>query len=171
MKKIICILAIVAFITGCGSNKFLEKKASKDEITNEIQIRDRIAFLPNENEPFTGKFEEYYSSVQKEHETTYLHGKQNGLSTWWYNTGQKWIEDHYIDGSKNGLSTRWYENGQKWIEENYLDGKKNGLSAMWYENGQKRFEINYLHGKKIGLSTWWHETGRKNVKQTTRTVI
>ncbi|MDD1640725.1 MAG: hypothetical protein LUQ68_04215, partial [Methylococcaceae bacterium] len=62
MKNIICILAIVFIISGCNSKRFLETIDLEEEITNVIQIRNEIAYLPDENEPFTGKYQEYYST-------------------------------------------------------------------------------------------------------------
>ena len=137
MKQLIGILAIVFFISGCTSKLFLEAIGLEDEITNVIQIRNEIAYLPDEKEPFTGKYEEYYSTNgQKKSETNYKDGKQNGLSTSWYENGKKEYEENYEDGKQNGLFTNWYENGQKKNETNYLDGKVNGLYSLWYENGQ-----------------------------------
>ena len=52
-------MAIFLFITGCDSNNSLEKKELKEKITNEIQIKNEIAYLPNSDEPFTGKYERY----------------------------------------------------------------------------------------------------------------
>lgn len=144
MKYLIGILAIVFFISGCNSKRFFEKIGLEVEITNVIQIRNEIAYLPNENEPFTGKYEEYYSTNgQKKSETSYKDGKQNGLFTSWYENGKKMSETNYIDGEVNGLFTWWYENGQKMSETNYIDGKANGVTIEWDENGQKKGESNY----------------------------
>jgi antitoxin component YwqK of YwqJK toxin-antitoxin module len=82
MKKLISLLAIAFFISGCDSKRFLEQIGSEEKITNVIQIKNDVAYLPNENEPFTGKYEEYYSTNgQKKSETNYVDGKQNGLFT------------------------------------------------------------------------------------------
>lgn len=123
MKNIICILAIVFIISGCNSKRFLDAIDLEEELTNVIQIRNEIAYLPDENEPFTGKYEEYYST-----------------------NGQKKSETNYIDGKQNGLFTSWYENGKKENEGNYKEGKQNGLFTTWYENGQKKSETNYIDG-------------------------
>ena len=99
MKNIIALSAIVLFITGCGSTPFLERIGWEEEITPVIQIRNDMVYLPDENEPFTGIYEEFYST-----------------------NGQKKSETHYTDGKQNGLLTSWYENGKKEIEENYEEG-------------------------------------------------
>jgi antitoxin component YwqK of YwqJK toxin-antitoxin module len=162
MKNIIAILAIVFVISGCNSKRFLEAMGLEEEITNVIQIRNEIAYLPNENKPFTGKYEEYYSTNgQKKSETNYQDGKQNGLFTSWYENGQKKSETNYIDGKVNGLYSLWYENGQKKTEINYKDDEINGLFTWWYENGQKMSETNYIDGKVNGVTIEWDENGQK----------
>lgn len=141
MKYLIGILATVFLISGCNSNRFLEKIGLEEEITKVIQIRNEIAYLPNENEPFTGKYEEYYSTNgQKKSETNYKNGKQNGLFTSWYENGKKKSETTYMDAEVNGLFTWWYENGQKMSETDYINGKANGVTIEWDENGQKKGE-------------------------------
>jgi hypothetical protein len=53
--KIIYILAIASFLSGCDRNNFLEKIGLKEKITNVIQIRNEVVYEPNNDEPFTGK--------------------------------------------------------------------------------------------------------------------
>ena len=65
MKKIITILAIVLVITGCDSNGFLEKIGLKEKITTVTQTRNELTYLPNSDEPFTGKYVAYYLNGQK----------------------------------------------------------------------------------------------------------
>lgn len=188
VKKIICILAIVTFLPGCDSYGFLEDIGLKEEITNVFEIRKGIAYLPNSEEPFTGKFELYYSngdevidkavctgeisrmllkmlendeSRQQKTEINFIGQKQNRLVTWWHkiNKSQKCIEEHYKDGMLNGLVKEWNENGKKVKETNYKVGKKNGLTTWWHENGQKSKEINYKDGKQYGSEISWNENG------------
>ena len=144
MKKLISLLAIVLFISGCDSKRFLGQIGLEEEITNVIQIRNDVAYLPDENEPFTGKYEEYYSTNgQKKSETNYVDGRQNGLFTSWYENGKKEYEENHEDGKQNGLFSSWYENGQKMSETNYIEGKINGITIEWDENGQKKDETHY----------------------------
>jgi len=168
MKNIIYILVIAFFISGCDSKRFLEKIRLEEEITkitNVIQIRNEIAYLPNENKPFTGKYEEFYSNGKKKSEVNYKEGKFNGLKTGWYENGQKKYTANFKDGKKNGFSTAWYENGQKSGEANYKDGKENGLWIIWYKNGQTRAKTTYKDGKLNGLSTGWNKNGKKKYEK------
>ena len=132
---------MVLFISGCDSDDFLEKIGLKEKITKVIQTRNEIAYLPNSEEPFTGKYQTYYSNGQKESETNFKDGKENGLATEWHENGQKESNTNYKDGKRNGLTTVWNENGVKESETTYKDGQINGLAIQWYENGNKESEI------------------------------
>lgn len=80
----------------CNASKDIKPK---EIVTKEdLDIRNNIAYLPNENKPFTGKYEEYHSN------------------------GKKYIEINYKDGKRNGLLTIWDENEQKIGKLNYKDG-------------------------------------------------
>ena len=137
MKNIIGILAIVYFISGCDSNVLLEKIGLKEKITQVIQIRQAKAYIPNSDEPFTGKYVINYPDGLKKSETTYKEGRENGSSTVWYENGQKERETNFMDGNEDGLAVGWYENGQKESETNYKEGKRFGLTTVWDEKGQK----------------------------------
>jgi hypothetical protein len=90
MKKTLAIiLSIICLIFAVGCS---------EKVTDTIQERDGLAYLPNETKPFTGVYIINYPN------------------------GQKYAEIHYKDGKKEGLETDWYENGQKEIEGNYKDG-------------------------------------------------
>ena len=164
-----------------------DENGQKAKVTDTLQERDGLAYLPNETKPFTGVYIPTYPNQQKKAEINYKDGKQEGLLTSWYENGQKqaesnwkdgkreglttfWYENgrkaeiHYKDGKEEGLTTWWYENGQKELEGNYKDGKREGLAASWYENGQKQVESNYKDGKKEGLEASWYENGQKELE-------
>ncbi len=77
------------------------KERPKERVTSEqLEIRDNIAYLPNEDTPFTGKHLEYHPN------------------------GKKYIEIKYKDGKKNGLVIMWDEYEHKVGEINYADGQR-----------------------------------------------
>ncbi|MEO1942864.1 MAG: hypothetical protein ABGY11_01055, partial [Candidatus Thioglobus sp.] len=78
------------------------------------QVRNGLAYLPNETKPFTGVF------------------------VGWHDNGRKWSEENYKYGKEDGTHALWYRNGQKVSEGNYKDGKKDGTHTVWYDNGQKK---------------------------------
>ncbi|MGZ8173629.1 MAG: toxin-antitoxin system YwqK family antitoxin [Methylobacter sp.] len=129
MKKIILAIAVTISISGCDSNNFLEKIGLKERVTTVIQFRGQIAYLPNENEPFTGKIEEYANKNTETFEVSCGDEHENKY---------KIQEASFKNGKQNGLATSWYQNGQKQSEENWIDGSPDGLKAEWEEDGVKK---------------------------------
>lgn len=90
-----------------------EKRASKDVklkdivTAEDLEIRNDIAYLPNQVKPFTGTHYEYYANTGKEISNE---NKQNGSSAIG-RKDKKYIEIIYKDGKKNGTVTMWDENG------------------------------------------------------------
>ncbi len=161
MKKIIYIFTVLILITSCDANSFLEKIGLKQKITNVIQERDGVAYLPNASEPFTGIYEALYEGKLLS-KATYKNGIIANETVWlWYENGQKQDEANYKNGKLDGTYTIWYENGQKQNEVNYKDGKKNGLSTFWvngeklneiiYKDDQKESGIMYINGKAMKM--------------------
>ncbi len=72
-----------------------------EKITSEeLDIRNNVAFLPNEDIPFTGKHIENHPN------------------------GKKYIEIQYKDGKKDGLVLMWDEYGHKVGEIKYMNGQR-----------------------------------------------
>ncbi|MDO9214188.1 MAG: hypothetical protein Q8Q54_08100 [Methylococcales bacterium] len=158
MKKIIYVCIFVFIISGCGSESGVLKDTElKGRTTTNLDYRNEIAFAPNENVPYTGKLEKYYSNGKKQVESNYKDGKLNGLFTSFYENGRKKVEANHKNGMKNGLATLFDENEQKKSEMNYKDDELNGLFTL-YENGQKQAESIYKDGKEIKESVYENET-------------
>ncbi|MBK8814059.1 MAG: toxin-antitoxin system YwqK family antitoxin [Methylococcaceae bacterium] len=126
-----------------------------------LVVRDDIAHLPDENNPFTGIQVMYFSNGQKRSETSYLNGKKDGEEKIWFENGQKrFVVINNKQGRRNGLFTMWNENSRKSMEGNYINGKQNGVTTFWYDNGQKRAELIYKNDVEIE-SVIWDEQGIK----------
>jgi antitoxin component YwqK of YwqJK toxin-antitoxin module len=157
--------------------------AIKERVTNvEPEVRNEIYYLPNEKEPFTGKYVKFHQNGIKEVDANYKDGKRTRFISWREN-GKKLEETNFVNGKinvskvyldedgklisehiyKNGeiYSSVQYENKEKVMETNYKDGKPNGLSAWRNKNSDKIVEINYKDGKQNGLSTVQFENGDK----------
>ena len=119
LLTILFVCIVSSLLSGCGS---VEETICKER---EGQERNGLVYLPNQQEPFTGK------KLCK------------------YENGQNRVEGKYKDGLLDGIWTEWYENGQIEAEENYKDGKQDGKWTVWYMNGQKYREINYKDGVLI----------------------
>ncbi len=125
---------------------------SNKNVAKVIEVRNNIAYLPNESSPFTGKYLGYYPNGQKAIEENYNNGIKEGLRLLWLENGQKLGETNFKNGQENGVEI-YYTNGEKSLEVNYIAGEKNGPEIL-YNNGQKFGEKNYINGKEVGETTF-----------------
>ena len=110
--------------------------SKKGKIISLNDFKENRKLADSDGNPFTGVCVDYYDyeDEQKEYETRYKDGKENGLCTWWYENGQKGYEIRYKDGELNGLYTYWYENGQIECEGFFKDGEADDTSTELDEN-------------------------------------
>jgi antitoxin component YwqK of YwqJK toxin-antitoxin module len=104
LLTILFVCIVSSLLSGCGS---VEETAC---IETEGQERNGLVYLPNQEEPFTGKNLCKYENGQKKVEGHYKDGKEDGKWTWWYENGQIQSEANWKDG-KIDEWTRWNENG------------------------------------------------------------
>ena len=110
--------------------------SKKGKIISLNDFKENRKLTDPDGNPFTGVCVDYYDyeDEQKEYETRYKDGQENGLCTWWYENGQKGYEIRYKDGELNGLYTYWYENGQIECEGFFKDGEADDTSTELDEN-------------------------------------
>ena len=110
--------------------------SKKGKIISLNDFKENRKLTDSDGNPFTGVCVDYYDyeDEQKEYETRYKDGKENGLCTWWYENGQKGYEIRYKDGKLNGLYTYWYENGQIECEGFFKDGEADDTWTELDEN-------------------------------------
>jgi antitoxin component YwqK of YwqJK toxin-antitoxin module len=138
MRILICILALVFFISDCGADarilaqlrarsahkaksaaakhKKTKKKIRQPSVTvkhkktkeipfkeivtkEELDFRDNLAYLPNQDKPFSGKHEQYHPN------------------------GKRYVVTNYKDGKKNGILIMWDEYEHKVGQLSFMDGK------------------------------------------------
>ena len=110
--------------------------SKKEKIISLNDFKENRKLTDPDGNPFTGVCVDYYDyeDEQKEYETRYKDGKENGLCTRWYENGQKGYEIRYKDGELNGLYTYWYENGQIECEGFFKDGEADDTWTELDEN-------------------------------------
>ena len=140
MKAILFALFVGLLMVGCG-----------EQVVNESKLQDRngVMYIPNEENPFTGRAESFYDNGQKEWEANYKDGKVDGLWTDWYENGQKKAEANWKDGKEAGFTTAWYENGQKQGEGHSKDGERHGVWIFYTEYGTELVRETYKDGIKV----------------------
>ena len=143
LLTILCLCVVSSFLSGCS---FFEETICSEK---EGQTRNGLVYLPNQEEPFTGKNLCKYDSGQKANEGNFKDGEKDGKWTWWYENGQKESEGNWKDGKEEGKWTEWYQNGQIKSEKNYKDWERDGKWTWWDENDQKLDEKNYKDGVEV----------------------
>jgi uncharacterized protein len=116
MKQILLFVGILLIAGACAT-----KKINFDQ----LQERNGLLFMVNDDEPFTGEIQSY-------------------------SNGKVVLEGNVKNGLKEGLWISYYPNGQKKTEGLYKDGLKEGTWTYWSENGvQENLEM-YKVGTKLG---------------------
>ena len=141
-------------------NEFITSLAKPDGVNSEeLEYREGFYYLLDSDTPYTGKAFTLWKNGQKETESNYKDGKQDGLQFEWHENGQKSWKGNFKGGKPNGLWVNWHENGQKQLEENYKDGKAYGVKMEWHPNGQKRREAIFKDDELIS-EKWWNNRGK-----------
>ena len=160
MKATLFALFVCLLMVVCG-----EPDLSDPDVVDWSKLLDRdgVAYLPNEETPYTGQSKGFHKNGQKKGEGNFKDGKRDGLWTEWHKNGQKWTETNWKDGKPNGLATEWYENGQKEVEANLKDGKL--MSVMvWKSDGEKCPVTNVKDGDGVGVR--YNEDGTEKARYT-----
>ena len=118
MKKVLFFASLLLLVS-CAT-----KKVNFDQ----LQDRNGLYYLVNEDKPFTGEVVSYVNG-KIEFEGDVKNGLREGLWTYYYPTGQKKIEGLFTDGLKEGTWNYWKENGTQDVVEVYKMGKRLGNEA------------------------------------------
>ena len=144
MKKLLGTILFLISTLSYGLFGLFEKTIC---VETDAQNRNGLVYLPNQQEPFSGKNLCEYENGQKKFEGGVKDGKLDGKLTAWYENGQKKAEANVIDGRIiDGKETEWYESGQKKYEKNYKNGKQDGKKIEWDEFGQIEEEVAIFKG-------------------------
>lgn len=118
------------------------------------KVGSELAYLPNQDTPFTGKaFEIHPKKGFKTQETHYKEGKMVLQQTWFEN-GQLCTKGSWEDGKKEGTWNYWHGNGEKSYEGNFKEGTIEGIVTRWYTDGQKAWELDYKSGFLMSAKVW-----------------
>ena len=179
MKYFLTFLFAGLLLAGCGGKDPEVEKLKAEIEANQLERRDDLVYLLNQEKPFTGVSVEKYRSGQKKWERTYKAGKKI--------SAKEWDEDGNPLGQDQGggvpnpggadASPAVVEAPEvvvassklKWRDGlRYFEGKPFTGGAVYgkYKNGQKKFKRTFKDGKGHGLRTAWYETGQKHWEST-----
>ena len=140
MKAILLSLLVISSSLLCAAPKVV----SFDKIQYRIKDGSKLAYIPNQETPFTGKAVDFYKNGQKEKEGNYTDGKLEGLRTLWYENEQKQEDWNFKDGKLISAEV-WKPNGEKCPVTNVKDG--NGVIVWYNMDGTERFRYTYKNGE------------------------
>jgi antitoxin component YwqK of YwqJK toxin-antitoxin module len=183
MKKFALFVSLFvwSFLLGKADEPIDDSLLEKREINGE-----RMYFLKNKKEPYTGKSVKLYDSGNK-WVVNHIKGKMDGLSVYSYPNGAKAYIDFYENGKMvyakswkpdgsicdvtnvvdgEGVAQTYHPKGPIEWRANFKNGLYNGVETWFYENGQKKSETNQNNDKLDGLSTYWYENGQKSSETT-----
>lgn len=118
--KTIIYTTILLFLFSCSA-----------KVVNFDQLQDRngLYFLVNEEKPFSGEVVSYING-KLEFEGEVKNGLREGVWSYYYPTGQKRMAGVFTDGLKEGTWTYWKENGSQDLIEIYKMGQRLGNDTI-----------------------------------------
>ena len=132
MKKLLGVILLLSSTLSYGLFGLFSEVVC---IENIGQVRGGSVYLPNEEQPFTGKNICKFINGQKKSEGGFKKGKLHGYWKEWYVNGQIKSKGEYVYG--------W--NAEKW--------------TYWYKNGEKKSEVYYKNSKIDKRTDWVKEHG------------
>ncbi|HEX5154107.1 MAG TPA: hypothetical protein VFW07_21820 [Parafilimonas sp.] len=88
------------------------------------------------NDPYTGRYIDYFLSGAIMDEGELLNGKLHGQLVVYYKSGVIKSVADYKNGLLNGISKEYFKNGALMSENGLTNGRNNGFSNSYYINGQ-----------------------------------
>lgn len=113
------------------------------------------------NEPYNGKFIDYYNSGKKQSEGSLADGRVDGEMITYYMNQRIMLKAHYKDGRRNGSFIAYYNNGMLKYKNEYVDGKMKGVNESYFPTGQIQSTSNLRWEKNENDSLiTYYSTGR-----------
>jgi antitoxin component YwqK of YwqJK toxin-antitoxin module len=152
-------------LSGCGKKKHTDLGDPSRVVSAEMLIFDEDTgevIKAGELEPFTGKAVWVHPNGQRQQETTYVDGRENGQEIWWHPDGARAGQSEYQTGVLNGSTIQWHPGGVKMeFQVLYQNGMQDGKEVWWHENGREKSVTHFENGLRQGRATGWFSDGSK----------
>jgi len=107
-----------------------------------------IWYYKNSDQPYSGKFIDYFFNGKMQGEGILKDGKVEGVRTVYYPNGNKRYFYTYINGIENGLSEEYFINGKLRQKGSFVNKKEEGLWQVFYSTGKLKHESNFIANKQ-----------------------
>lgn len=131
---------------------------------DQLERRQKVAYLKGKDVPFTGKAFGYYKSGTKSKEVNFVDGLKEGVYKTWYESGNKESVKFYKANKMEGAIISWYENGNYERKVEFKQDKKHGKFQSFYESGKLKADGSYINDKKTGIHIGYYENGKMESK-------
>ena len=129
--------------------------------TRIMENRNGTWYLPNNTNPYSGRFIDYYLNGKKQGEGFLFNGRLKGNRKMYYQNGNISANLEYENGISNGSEKSFYENGKLKEEGVTKNQKKIGLWKSYHPNGKIKKLIPHNGNSLIhGESVSYYSTGK-----------
>lgn len=126
MRNVVLILALAALVI-----LVLSVAHTREVDAAHVELRDGLAFVVDEPDPFSGRVKELYDDGRIKSLQTFNRGRPEGSLKSWHQNGQLWISAEYRRGLKDGFVRSWSPSGELWFEKEYRAGVLVGCRGFW----------------------------------------
>jgi antitoxin component YwqK of YwqJK toxin-antitoxin module len=126
---------------------------------NNKQLQQRQGMLYDAGQPFSGYVFELFANGDTALITSYLQGKEDGLSKHWHVNKQLAETRYYNSGWKEGTHTGWWENGNMKYQYHFVNDEHEGTLTEWFSSGKVSRIFHYHQGHEEGPQRMWWDNG------------
>ncbi len=127
--------------------------------SNNTHLVRMNGFLYYNNKAFSGYLFSNFANGNRERETPYYEGKEEGLMKSWYPDKSPEQERLFVNGKKQGVHHGWWPDGKPKFEYEFTDDEHNGTAKEWFNNNKLYRCFHYTMGHEDGLQQMWWADG------------
>jgi antitoxin component YwqK of YwqJK toxin-antitoxin module len=117
-------------------------------------------YLFYDDKLFSGWLFSNFDNGNRERQTPYYQGKEEGTMKSWYADKSPEQERLFADGKKEGTHRGWWPNGKPKFEYQFDNDEHNGIAKEWFNDGQLYRSFHYVNGHEEGLQQLWWANGK-----------
>lgn len=140
---------------------FLFSCSNEKQNVENLIIKNKIAFKPDSDEPYTGQIFRLNNKGKKAFEGYLKDGVKNGEFIFYDENESIKMKENYKMGEKDGEFISFFENGSLRDKKYYNDGLENGKFEIFNIEGNKIYEGTYNDGLQEGRHKYWFPNGKQ----------
>jgi antitoxin component YwqK of YwqJK toxin-antitoxin module len=127
---------------------------------NDSHLSRTNGYLFYDNKPFSGWLFLNFDNGNRERQTPYYKGKEEGIMKGCYADKSLEQERLFVNGNKEGTHKSWWPNGNPKFEYQFKDDEHNGTAKEWFSDGKMYRSFHYVNGQEQGLQQLWWADGK-----------